>query len=67
MKESLFFGYFGNGLSVADRNKTANGDYKTIAHISETGTVKYYTNVSIEARKVIETEAEAQKIKHINN
>lgn len=66
MKENLFFGYLGNGLSVADRNKTANGDYKTIAHISENGTVKYYASVSIEAKKEIEAEAEAQKTKQLN-
>ena len=64
MKENLFFAYLGNGLSVADLNKQANGDFKTIAHISENGTVKYYASVSIEAKK--EIEAEAQKLKQLN-
>jgi hypothetical protein len=35
-------GYLGNGLTVWDRSREEHGDYKTIAHIGETGEVTIY-------------------------
>lgn len=38
----LGFGCLGNGTTIWDRNQTAGGDYKTVAHISAYGGVKLY-------------------------
>ena len=35
-------GYLGNGLTVWDKSREEHGDYKTIAHIGETGEVTIY-------------------------
>ena len=62
MKEDLFFGYLGNGLSVADKNRSENGDYKHIAHISKMGEISYRNcTISIEAKKKIEEAAKGEK------
>lgn len=53
-RENLFFGNFGNGLFVSDKNVIKDGDYKSLAHISLNGTIKYYCDVSDEAKKEIE-------------
>jgi hypothetical protein len=43
-KNDLGFGFLGNGLTVWDKNQTQNGDYKTVAHITNGGLVKLYKN-----------------------
>ena len=44
MKEKfeLFIGYLGNGATVCNKAVYSNGDYKTIAHISNAGNIKLY-------------------------
>lgn len=56
---SLGFGSMGNGTTVWDRNTTRNGDYVTVAHISDYGEVKYYSGVFLPdyAKKEIENYA----------
>lgn len=43
-KFELFLGCFGNGITVCNKAVTENGDYKIIAHIRETGKIKWYVN-----------------------
>lgn len=38
----LFGGCLGNGTTVCNKAVTENGDYKTIAHISEGGRISWY-------------------------
>lgn len=38
----LFGGCLGNGTTVCNKAVKENGDYKTIAHISNGGTIKWY-------------------------
>ncbi|GLU56475.1 hypothetical protein Dfri01_59360 [Dyadobacter frigoris] len=38
----LFFGCLGNGTTVSNRKELVNGDYKNIAHISDSGIITYY-------------------------
>lgn len=42
LKYDIMFCSLGNGVTVCNRNQIKNGDYKTIAHISAGGNVKYY-------------------------
>ena len=37
-------GYLGNGLTVWNRAVEENGDYQTIAHISDEGKIRYYVD-----------------------
>lgn len=41
-KFELFLGCLGNGTTVCNKAVIENGDYKTIAHISEHGVIKFY-------------------------
>ena len=41
-KFELFGGCFGNGTTVCNMAVMENGDYKTIAHISAGGRIKWY-------------------------
>lgn len=41
-KFELWFGCLGNGTTVCNKAVTENGDYKTIAHISEGGNIRLY-------------------------
>lgn len=43
-KFELFMGCLGNGITVCNKAVQENGDYKTIAHIRETGKIKWYVN-----------------------
>lgn len=36
------FGCLGNGTTVWNRKEEIHGDYRTIAHISDNGRVKFY-------------------------
>lgn len=38
----LFMGCLGNGITVYNKAIEENGDYKKIAHIRETGKIKWY-------------------------
>ena len=43
-KFELFMGCLENGITVCNKAVTENGDYKMIAHIRETGKIKWYVN-----------------------
>ena len=43
-KFELFMGCLGNGIIVCNKAVMENGDYKYIAHIRETGNIKWYVN-----------------------
>lgn len=43
-KFELFMGYLGNGITVCNKAVEKDGDYKTIAHIRETGKIKWYVD-----------------------
>ena len=45
-KFELFLGCLGNGTTVCNKAVLENGDYKTIAHISDHGVIKYYVEES---------------------
>ena len=45
-KFELWFGCLGNGTTVCNKVATENGDYKTIAHISEGGNIRLYVTES---------------------
>lgn len=60
----LFFGHLGNGVSVSDRNREENYDYKKVAHISEEGEIQYYDkNLPEYAIKQIEAAAKPNKMR----
>mgnify|MGYP000554936522 FL=1 len=40
----LFMGCLGNGITVCNKAVQENGDYKAIAHIRETGKIKWYVD-----------------------
>ena len=42
MKPDLMFGCLGNGLTVCDRARQENGDYKHVAHIDPCGAFKLF-------------------------
>lgn len=42
----LFMGCLGNGITVYNKAIEENGDYKKIAHIRETGKIKWYIDPS---------------------
>ena len=41
-KFELFFGCLGNGVTVCNKAVMRNGDYKTVAHISNGGNIRFY-------------------------
>ena len=43
-KFELFMGCLGNGITVCNKAVQENGDYKKIAHIGETGKIKWYVD-----------------------
>lgn len=45
-KFELFMGCLGNGITVCNKAVMEHGDYKYIAHIRETGKIKWYVNPS---------------------
>ena len=65
-KFELFIGCLGNGLTVCNKAVEENGDYKTIAHIAECGTITWYVNQSYvpdDALLIIEHNANAMNEK----
>lgn len=72
----LFIGYLGNGATVCNKAVQENGDYKTVAHVSNCGNIKLYVQPSYipdaEMKKIEEvakrhkTETEARLDKELN-
>lgn len=63
-KFELFIGYLGNGATVCNSAVYENGDYKTIAHISNAGNIKLYVEpdyIPAEAMQRIQETAAAHK------
>ncbi|MDO5396887.1 MAG: hypothetical protein Q4G33_03060 [bacterium] len=58
----LGFGSLGNGTTVWNRLEEENGDYKTVAHIDETGEIKYYEDLPDDVKQRIEAQAEYDNI-----
>lgn len=55
MKEDLMYCCLGNGISVCDRNREEDSDYRTVAHIGYNRDVTYYDRkMSREALRSIE-------------
>ena len=64
----LFMGYFGNGITVCNKEVLENGDYKKIAHISEHGHVEFYVPVDyipFKKMAIIRQAADREKQKFI--
>lgn len=52
------FGCLGYGVTVCDRSRMANGDYKHVAHIADYGGIQYYdASLTEEARQRINQHA----------
>lgn len=60
-KFELFMGYLGNGITVCNKAVMEHGDYKYIAHIRETGKIKWYVKDGYVPGDVL------LKIEHIAN
>lgn len=63
-KFELFLGCLGNGTTVCNKAVEENGDYKTIAHISEGGNIRWYVKesyVPADAMKTIQEVAARDK------
>lgn len=45
-RSDLFLGYLGSGITVCDKSREEYGDYKRIAHIRESGIIKWYIDRS---------------------
>ncbi len=58
------YGMLGNGTTVWNRLEEVNNDYKTIAHISVEGDVKYYEELPEDIKQRIEKVAAADKAKY---
>ncbi len=57
-KYDIGAGYLGNGLTIWNRlQQQQHGDYKTIAHISNNGVIKYYEEVPLHVQEIIERHA----------
>ncbi|MCD8214412.1 MAG: DUF3991 domain-containing protein [Clostridiales bacterium] len=62
-KSSIHFGLLGNGITAFDTSKEKDGDYLTVAHISNEGVVNFYVNDLKESDKeLIQEEADRQKV-----
>jgi len=60
-KYELGFGELGNGITVWNRLREVNGDYETIAHISDDGGITYYRDdLPADVVRRIEDQARAQ-------
>lgn len=51
----LFMGCLGNGTTLCNKAVIADGDYKTIGHISNAGNIKLYVNPGYIPEKDMET------------
>jgi len=58
-------GYKGNGLTVWNRAEEVHGDYKTIAHVSEDGTIRFFEkNLPANVRAQIQRWADDERSKY---
>lgn len=57
----LGFGKLGNGITVWNKLEEENNDYKTVAHISDDGEVKYYEDMPDDVKQQIEEQAAFEK------
>lgn len=64
---NLMFGALGNGLTVYDTSRQDGNDYLTVAHIDDTGMVKYYVDVTPEERARINKQAAIQRKKWLDS
>jgi len=53
----LFIGHLGNGATCCDRSREKNGDFLKVAHIDETGIIKWYEPVNDHDKSQIEAYA----------
>ena len=63
-KFELFMGCLGNGITVCNKAIMEHGDYKQIAHISNSGKIKYYVSegyIPVEDMQRIEQTAAEQR------
>lgn len=60
-KYELGFGYLGNGLTVWNRLEEEHGDYKTIAHIGDDGSVDFYEELPQPLQNRINDEAKKHR------
>ena len=61
-KFDIGMGYLGSGLTVWNRAVEENGDYQTIAHISDEGEIRYYVdNLPDDVAAQVEQAAEREK------
>jgi hypothetical protein len=66
-KYDIGMGYKGNGLTIWNRAEEEHGDYKTIAHVSDDGVVKFYDkNLPPAIKRRIEKEGDLMKKKSKN-
>ena len=52
-KYDVGLGYFGNGLTFYNRLEIVNGDFKTIAHLSDEGVFTFYDDLPNEVKETI--------------
>ncbi|MDY3031313.1 MAG: hypothetical protein SOS24_06085, partial [Clostridia bacterium] len=64
---ALGFGKLGNGTTVWNRLEEENHDYKTVAHISDNGEVKYYEDLPDYVKQIIEEQAAIDKAEYEKN
>lgn len=63
-ESKIHFGLLGNGITCYDVSRTVGGDYPTVAHISNEGNIKYYSDdLSADDKRLIEEQAARQKQK----
>ena len=63
-KFKLFMGCLGNGVTVCNSAVEEHGDYKTIAHISPGGNIKWYvTKDYVPADDYLKISAQAHKMR----
>lgn len=60
-KYELGFGYLGNGLTVWNRLEEEHGDYKTVAHIGDDGSVDFYEELPQPLQNRINDEAKEHR------
>ena len=68
-KFELFMGCLGNGITVCNKAIMEHGDYKHIAHISNSGKIKYYVSegyIPVEDMRRIEQAAAGSRKTFLN-
>lgn len=63
-KFELFAGCLGNGITFSNKAVMEHGDYKKIAHVSDSGKITWYVkpaNIPADARQRIEQEADRKR------